>query len=184
MIEFEYLEQSYEARLWIDESIKFSMKTVGSNETTLKVPNKCDPPWETLRLVFEMRLPRNASNYVLLGLRYYPANDGKLVVRVDFSEYEGEILEDNISLQPDEVHIGIPKEYVPRILKAINEMVEEADLPCGKLIFDIGAHALAGSSPMSFYKATKIILKLMQKDPKAISTEELADFVYQQLRLP
>lgn len=79
------------------------------------------------------------------------------------SSDEGEILENTIAMQGEEVHLGIPKEYGEKILQVAAAYFREHNYGAGEIVFFMGAHGYYGSSQAVFGLATNILLNCLEK---------------------
>lgn len=123
-------------------------------------------------IIVEIQLPKNNSNYGLLGVKYQ-SNMEQAEVIIDVSEYEEEQYMDNIAIKPDIVHKGIPDDYVNGIIRNI-ENNKGTLLKCGKYEFCYGAHGEVGSSEKIFYILTNIVLELIfEQDIKKENVEKI-----------
>ncbi|RDY26203.1 hypothetical protein [Lachnotalea glycerini] len=111
-------------------------------------------------IAVELRLPKNVSNYAMLGL-VYENNDTLSNIEIEINDYEEIEYAENIALNPDYIHMGIPEDYVAGIEKSINKLSGEKIVNNGIYKFSVGAHGEVGSSIISFAITCNILLKLL-----------------------
>lgn len=181
MIILKNLGQYRKGKLWINELPIMDYDIIDKLELSLTIKNGMEV--KPCSLALELLLsPRQVSNYAFLGVDFTPNNENKLEITVRISCDEGEILEDNIASQSDEVHIGLPKEYGQAILRGAQKTLNEIpNFSGGTLNFNIGAHGLIGSSQLSFSKVAEIIIKLLIIDPNNSDENQLEDVILESL---
>lgn len=156
-------------KIWENESPICECKTI--NKITNRYSANIQKAEDKI-IVVEIQLPKNNSNYGLLGTKYRSNQDIADIV-VDVSEYETEQYIDNIAIKPDIVHKGIPNDYINGIIRNI-EKNKELLLKCGKYEFCYGAHGEVGSSEKIFYLLTGIVLELIsEQDINKESVEKI-----------
>jgi hypothetical protein len=111
-------------------------------------------------LAVELCLPKNCSNYAMLGV-IYTAKSQEANVRIGLSDYEAKEYLENIALKSDCVHEGIPEYYLGAIEKSIDNFYERKLLHNGLYEFSVGAHGEVGSSEMIFMVTANILLELI-----------------------
>lgn len=160
-------------RLWLNSYEAIHFDVIDSFEHTIK-PSKPIILNSNISIVVELLKHKNASNYALLGATFVPSDEGVLRVKGLVGKDKGEALLDNIAFSNDEVHVGIPLEYSQAILNTtLRHGYESNSLPTGKLFFNIGAHAAAGSSRASFANATRLIYRLLIEDIARLNSDDL-----------
>lgn len=181
MIILNNLGQYRKGRLWINDLPKMVYDHIDSLELSLTINKGLEV--KECSLALELLLsPRQVSNYAFLGVDFIPNNGNKLEISVSTSQDEGEILENTIASQSDEVHNGLPKEYGQAILRSVQKTLDEIDkFSGGTLNFNIGAHGLVGSSQLSFSKVAEIIIKLLTIDPNTADESQLEDIILKSL---
>lgn len=175
MITLKNLGRFRKGRIWTNEAPELEYETIEVLRETVDVTSL--KRWDEKNLIFELSLPRNSSNYALLGLKYIPDNEKVLKVEIKVGRSDDVLLENNIAQIVDEVHVGIPEEYARAILEYTKENSKEIDVPPGTLMFDVGAHGYVGSSQAIFLSVTKILLNIIDKDLKSISEDELSKII-------
>jgi hypothetical protein len=115
--------------------------------------------------IVQKALPRNNSNYALLGVEYYPKiNDDKIDVQIEASEKENIVYEESIETFV-KTHIGIFPEYAEAIRETVCSYLTKYELvPSGNLIFRIGAQSEGGSSRKLFSIMAEAVITLLSKD--------------------
>lgn len=152
---YEYVN-NIKLKIWVDElpiqecqNIKFIKKKYKADTSTLN----------NMQLTIELQIPRNVNSYGMLGVKYQNnLSDAKVIINV--SEYEEKLYRDNISIEPDIVHQGIPEEYVNGIINSVERNQNDL-LKSGTYKFNVGAHGEIGSSEHFFEVLSNILLKLL-----------------------
>ncbi|MFA9379376.1 MAG: hypothetical protein ACERKZ_21920 [Lachnotalea sp.] len=152
-------DNGIEIQIWEDEIPNQQTQLVNfiHKEYSGKIPilNK------NKKLAVEFLLPKNISNYAMLGLIYEANNILQTEIKIDISDYEEGEFENNIAMKPDYIHKGIPEDYVEGIEESIANINERNLLPKGSYEFCVGAHGEVGSSEMSFMLTCNILLNLL-----------------------
>lgn len=156
---FELSKNHKKCRVWLNDSPEMHFNVIEKIEETF-CPNVSYLE-EEKRIIIELSLPRNCSNYAMLGVLYIPNESGLLNVQVNISDFEDTVFIENIACSSEKVFFGIPKEFAPGILNFIRHNTSSLKLPSGKLVFEIGAYGLVGSSISIFSTITEILLKLL-----------------------
>ena len=116
-------------------------------------------------IAVEVRVDRDANNYGLLGVKYYKGKLGaKVIINICDDDMPDNLYEENISLRPDIVHRGIPKEYATGIEKSFDMSYKKGILKCGIYKFGPGAYGEIGSSENIFFRLTNILLRVLYAD--------------------
>ena len=110
-------------------------------------------------MVVELSIPKNISNYAMLGVKY--ENNEETKVQIDVYDYDTKEFADNLGIKPDYIQIGIPKDYVVGIYKGIENMIISGIFKKGKYRFFTGAHGEVGSSNSIFQDTCMVILNLL-----------------------
>jgi len=175
MINLDNLGGHQKGRLWINDFPEIKIKTIDTIQKTVEGVediSKCSKS-----VVLELLLPRNASNYALLGVTYTPLNSKKLDIVINVGTADDVVLKDNIAFTSDEVHIGIPAEYALTIIDSAVDTLKDLEFPSGILFFDVAAHGHVGSSKMIFSRVTKMLVKIISKNVLELSESELKELV-------
>lgn len=145
-------------KIWLDELPIQECELITIIESEYQAESQ---DLQNKQIVVELKIPRNISNYGMLGVKY--RNNATLAnVQIYVSKYDEEIYAENIAIKPDVVHKGIPKNYVNGIINSI-ELNNGMLLKNGYYEFHVGAHGEVGSSEKIFFILTNIILKLLSK---------------------
>jgi len=180
MIILDNLEKHRRGRVWTDEMPNISYDVIQQLHSFIEI--KSNSKIRATNLALELSLPRGASNYALVGFRYVPTKNKVVEIKVNVSSNTGEIINDTTASQIDQVHVGMPLEYANVVLNTARSVIQEInDYPSGILEFNLGAHALIGSSQVIFSKITSIIIKLLCKNPSIMSSEEIKNEIFQLL---
>ena len=165
--------------LWIDEhpNIEYNcikeLKEVISKDKWIK--------WDSVSYIIEVNLKqRHSSNYALLGISYKYEDTNRLVVKVKSSGDDGEVIENTLVSNSDEVHVGIPLEYSEEVMRSANTYLSSIDCSSGTITFDIGGHGYIGSSSAVFGIVTEILLKILSSNNKN-NIQEIEKIVFNQL---
>lgn len=123
------------------------------------------------QIAIEVSLPRNASNYALVGFEFIPGESRKVTdVSVHVASEQVTCPHDTIALTKKSVFSGISEEFAQSVLDSAIETINEiGGFSPGKLIFNIGAYSESGSSIMIFKLATKALIKISQLDIENMS---------------
>jgi hypothetical protein len=175
MIYLDNLGSQQKGRLWVNECPEMKSKIIDIMERSINGVGGISYGGKSI--VLELLLPRNASNYALLGATYTPSDSNELNVKINVGISDDEVLKDNLAFKSDEVHIGIPAEYASMILDSAVDTLKDFKISAGTLSFNTGAHGYTGSSKMIFSRVTKILVKLIFKDIIKLSEEELKELV-------
>lgn len=114
------------------------------------------------KVAIELQIPINISNYCMLGIRFKD-NTRNAEIIIHTSNYKEDIYHNNLGINPDIIHKGIPSEYVSGIVECFDKNNNLGLLEQGYYEFIIGAHAEVGSSNYIFNKTTNILLKVLQE---------------------
>ena len=128
------LEKSSKINLWVNEELEYNEiilevlhQEIKRNEVVL---------WKDITYIIELYAgQKHMSNYAMLGMKYIYKDTDKLEVKVCVSSEEGEILENTIAMQGEEVHLGIPKEYGEEILQAAAAYFRVHNYGTGEIVF-------------------------------------------------
>lgn len=165
--------------LWIDEQPNIEYKCIKELKEVI-VKNKWIK-WDSVSYMIEVNLKqRHSSNYALLGISYKYEDTNMLVVKVNSSREDGEIIENTLVSNSDEVHAGIPLEYSEEVMKCANTYLSSIDCSPGTITFDIGGHGYIGSSSAIFGIVTEILLKILSSNNKN-NIQEIEKIVFNQL---
>lgn len=152
MINLMNLSNYKKCRLWINELGNLPKEKEEKVSETVIPSNNKNHMINTI-MAIEIILPRNASNYGLIGFEYIPnkENQSNTSVRVCFNNKLNEFKSDSLAIPNDKVFFGISEEYSQSILDSAVETISEiGGLPSGEIIFNLGAHAECGSSRAVF----------------------------------
>ncbi|GFZ32151.1 hypothetical protein CSC2_26770 [Clostridium zeae] len=160
------LKNYKKCRLWVNERDELLVTKAESIENK-DIPSCAKKPIDIKQIALELSLPKNHSNYALIGFEYNPSNTNQSTTNIavfinnEQLYYQSETLSDS----HDKVLIGISEEYGQSILKSAVETLNDiGGFPSGEINFNVGAHAECGSSNAIFSQATRMILKLSQLD--------------------
>jgi len=101
--------------------------------------------------------------YGLIGGRFESDGKDRLTVEVNTSSNSERFLTDSLASKVDEVHVGLPDEYVAAVLRGISEARSELGaVISGKLVIECGAHGVMGSSEAIYERLAVVLVKLLQ----------------------
>ncbi|BCN32366.1 hypothetical protein [Anaeromicropila herbilytica] len=155
--EYNY-DNGIQIKIWDDEIPKQQLCVIKNISKRLDGNGICLEQNKTMAV--ELRLPRNISNYAMLGL-VYENNTISTNIEIEINDYEEIEYVENIALKTDYIHMGIPEDYVNGIEKSINKLNNEELISNGNYKFCVGAHGEVGSSTISFMIVCSILLKLL-----------------------
>lgn len=153
-------------KLWIND-VESSLGTTSENTITTFVPSVPTKSIGKIQIAIEISLPKNMSNYALIGFEYVPSeqNIDKTNITVCINKQSREFPNDTLAMKNDKVYFGISEEFGQSILDTVVETLNEmGGFSSGDIIFNIGSYSECGSSKSIFCKATKVILMLSQFD--------------------
>lgn len=153
-------------RLWVNELGELSC-TKAENVLEKTIPSSLTKSTGIAQIVFELSLPKNNSNYALVGFESRPNgnNQSTTKIAVLVSNKQLQHSKDTLAKPNDKVFIGISEEYGQSVLDSAVETIKEiGGFPSGEIAFNIGAYAECGSSKAIFAQATRVLLKLSQLD--------------------
>ena len=182
LIQMDNLGRLNKGRLWVNQ-LPFRIETqakvfAGSFESPHSISASA------FQLCLELKLmPRDANYYGLLGFEFTPTSSKTSFFEITYLERLGNFLNDNIlSFKLNEVHIGIPKEFVEPIAGALQEMNEKLELPVGKYSFITSAHGEVGSSGIVYRKIVSILFLLVSKNAITFDSETLKSIIANELK--
>lgn len=178
MIELEDLSNYKRGRIWINELPKIRYEVIEVMKKKFKATSFMH---EKKCIALEFTLPRNSSNYALLGVNYFPDESSFLNVEIMISSTGSVQYKENIAPLWDEVFCGITKEYGSAILDYICNNSDKLVFPPGKLVFDIGAHGVIGSSKYCFSLLAELILELITMDIQNVELEYIKNKILKKI---
>lgn len=183
MIKLNNIGMHRKGRLWVNE-IPNNTTFIGDTITTDEIKTSCKNSWARKSVVLELCLPRNNSNYALLGVEYYPiTNDGKIEVQIESSEKENIIYEDSMEMFV-KTHIGIFPEYAESIRETLYNYLNKYEcVPSGKLIIRVGAQSEGGSSRKLFSIMAEAVITLLSKDLTHIEKDDIQKLVKEAVKI-
>lgn len=146
-------------KIWIDE-FPFDPFKCKNLEDTIHVNKTISIP--DIRICLEYFLPRNISNYAMLGLEFKNTNDKNLKVFLyncmDGIDYKPSVQCTDKNCK----HKGFLLEYGHTVMEQTAQFFKSLNCGvCGELNFVIGGYCDIGSSIASFNLATNILLRLL-----------------------
>jgi hypothetical protein len=159
--------------IWINEDPNINYPVI--KRISNSYPASGNPLTNIKNLAIEVLIDkRDMSFYGLLGFEYKPIYKDKLVVDINLSRDKGVAYTGNISMQGDEVFLGLPQEYSEAISKVTTDLFSNrAETFPGRMSISVAAHSLVGSSEQVFSKLIKILWTLARNDKKEISADDV-----------
>ncbi|MBU3133908.1 hypothetical protein KPL40_15875 [Clostridium gasigenes] len=170
---FMNLKNFKKCRLWINDTTH-GIEIKLQNKVEKSIVANTTKSMDTIKVAIELALPKNASNYALIGFEYVPNKtvQNKTIVSVCLNNELRDYDNQTLAKIDDKVVMGICNEYGDSILESAIEYINSIGVfPPGEVIFNIGAHAECGSSRAIFEKATEIILMISQFDLENMTNE-------------
>jgi hypothetical protein len=160
-------ESGSKIRIWQDEFPPFDLRPIKTIEKEFHSTNE---NLEMSKLmVVELSLPKNVSNYAMLGVQYEICEKAKIEINV--FDYDTIEFTDNLGLKPDYIQLGLPEDYIEGIFRGIDNLVKLGSLKKGKYRFFIGAHGEVGSSINMFDYICRVLVELLYE--KEINKESV-----------
>ncbi|MHC1730416.1 MAG: hypothetical protein AB9888_00060 [Bacteroidales bacterium] len=126
-------------------------------------------------------LPREVSNYGLLGMEFFPIDGESVQYEIIYLEQGNEILIDNVALTTDRVYTGMPKEFAVAV-KEVMERFKGSEIPVGKYSFITSAYGIVGSSRAVFSKLASILLRLAANNPNSLSMDQMKAIIADEVK--
>lgn len=154
-------ENGVKLRIWQDEFQTFDLRPIKIIEKEFITPN--ENIGSSKLMAVEVCLPKNASNYAMLGVKYESCEESKIVIDVfDFDTME---FPESLGVKPDNIQLGLPEDYVDGIFKGFEKILNNGLLTKGRYRFFIGAHGEVGSSVNIFDYTCRVLMRLLiEKD--------------------
>ena len=158
-------------QLWIDEvpEIDRSFDKVSIREFEIESMNI----GIDRRVCIEISYNRHSTNYALLGAEYFPNNSNKLTVEIHYNDINRKRYENSNNIfNKGKKYCGLLYWYVSAIYESIDKIIAEGNGLIGKIVFDVAANCIVGSSDMVFGEATEMIMKLLNDSKNYKKTYE------------
>jgi hypothetical protein len=141
---------------------------------------------ERIQICCELALlPRDSSNYGLLGINYAPSIIGRQIeYYISYSPRLHGVLNDNLALKSDQVYKGITKAYAMAIAESMDALKDEFPIPAGTYLFDISAQAAIGSSRAVFSTLTCVLIRVLSLNPLVLSEDMVKQTIVDELNNP
>jgi len=164
------------ARIWLDDLPAWDCHTLEVIEQSSAVSKLRHS--KSKKCAVEIYTPIGAMAYYgALGAIFIPQDIGRVTVQVPISEDKGPLLDASLAGKTDEVHIGLPHEYVGNILDGFLNADTVQQLGAGTLRICCGAHGDIGSSPWLFGALSRILTKLLLLEDTSVSDESLIELI-------
>lgn len=177
MIELNKIGKNKRGRIWINEEPKAVFW--GKNVIKTEICTTCKKGLSEQSVALELCLPRNNSNYALLGVRYSPKeNTQKIIVSVESTDCKVEKYHDTIAMSIEDVYIGLLPEYAQAVFDSVCKYMEDVgDIPSGELVFNIASHGEIGSSRGLFSLMGRVVTELITKELDDKNESEIQEAV-------
>lgn len=160
------LNKYKKCRLWVNEIGE--LPYIEAKSTIEKyIPSSTKMSTGITQIAFELSLPKNNSNYALVGFECKPSDNNQNTTKLAVHICEEQLLysKDTLAMPSDKVFIGISEEYGQSVFdSAVETLNEIGGLQSGEITLNIGAHAECGSSKAIFAQTTRVLMKLSQLD--------------------
>ena len=153
-------DNNVKIKIWEDEFRTFDVKPIRVIEK--EFDSNIEQIVSRSLLVIELYLPRNISNYGLLGVKC-EGNEG-IKVEVDVFDFDTVEYIDNLGINSDYIHLGLPEDYVEGIFSGVEKLINLGLIRNGKYKFFIGAHGEVGSSINIFDYICRVLMKLFNEN--------------------
>ena len=152
-------------RLWINE-IGELIYTKAINVIERTIPSSGIKLTGIDQIAFELSLPKNNSNYALVGFEFRPDYNNQDTTKITLPVSSAQMRCSMIVLSKpnDRVFIGISEEYGQDVMDSAVKVLNDIGFPPGEIILNLGAYAECGSSKIIFAQTTRILLKLVKLD--------------------
>jgi hypothetical protein len=160
------------ARVWLDELPNWTYEVVQTVERHQEVINSGSV--ERQSAAVELFLPRGGRVlYGGLGAVFTPEDTHQLVAQVLVSIDDGKQYEETLAHRVDDVHIGLPQEYVEGVFEGVLQSDETQELDAGTLRFGCAVHGQVGSSRWIFQRLSRMVVKLLRMEQDDATEENL-----------
>lgn len=159
MYSFE-LSHHRRANVWLDEAPPADLPSA-SLVTRHVMPKRIVAAQRRIAGI-ELCIPHGPrASYALLGAELVEADLDGLEVAVSVNN-AGIPFQRSIALKPDDVNVGLLDEYASAVIAGISKVAESVGAPTKMALrFRWAAHAVVGSSPSAFEKASGLVLQLL-----------------------
>lgn len=153
-------EQIYkQIRIWIDEY------PCVNNNKEFEIGNQIITRREKLdnnrNVACEVCLPKNASNYALLGCTYNNIDYSFANIKVCYSKEHDKIYESALNSQYYDKYICMEEEYIEGINLGANIFNDKKIIAKGEYLFDLQVICEVGSSISIFSKTAQVLLEII-----------------------
>ena len=170
------LSRHRRANVWLDEPPPAGFTETSVLTRTVKPSSAADATRPVVGI--ELTVPGGArASYGLLGAELIPADVEGLEIRVSVSKV-GFPFRSSIAVHPDELLVGLPREYGDAVLDGASKIATTVGAPTNAALwFRWAAHGVVGSSPRIFEKISGVALRLLMlpTDPLAEDIEAMLD---------
>lgn len=150
-------ENGVKIRIWQDEFQTFDLRPIKIIEKEFTTAN--ENIGLSKLMAVEVCLPKNSSNYAMLGVKYEGCDESKILV--DVFDFDTEEFSGNLGVKPDNIQLGLPEDYVAGVFKGFEKILNSGLLRKGKYRVFIGAHGEVGSSVNIFDYTCRVLMRLL-----------------------
>jgi hypothetical protein len=170
------------ARVWIGDLPDATY--LSTNVTTHTITARSRSLVGKRLVAVELFVPLGArSMYGLIGGRFEPDDQDHLTVEVGTSSNSERLLTDSLASRVDEVHVGLPDEYVGAVLRGIDvARFKLGAITSGKLVIECGAHGMMGSCEAIYESLVVVLIELCNLASADISDSELIELFPREFR--
>lgn len=167
------------ARIWLDELPAYEYQAMdtmeqGKEVSAITTTNQA--------CAIELFHPVGARAYYgALGATFLAQGTDRFVVQVPISEDNGRLLDTSLAGKIDEVHIGLPREYVKGVLSGFVDDEMSQQLGAGTLRVCCAAHGSIGSSTLVFRALSRVLAHLFVQERTSLTDEYLVELIRREL---
>ena len=168
------------ARIWLDEVPDWMYQP---SEVITRSSDVSRSGRSAIReCAIELFVPTGAMAYYgALGATFTPQNKGVFTVRIPISKDGGKLLKTALAGKMDEVHIGLPEEYVEGILENFLRVDTVQQLGAGTLLVCEAAYGNIGSSVWFFGVLSRTLSKLFLLEDVSLPDEAFIELIRSEL---
>ena len=168
------------ARIWLDELPAYEYQAIDTSEQGREVSTTSNVISQACAI--ELVHPVGARAYYgALGATFLAQGTGRFVVQVPISADKGRLLDTSLAGKIDEVHIGLPREYVNGVLSGFMDDESIQQLGAGTLCVCCAAHGSVGSSIVVFRALSRVLAHLFVQEKASLSDEYLIELIRREL---
>jgi hypothetical protein len=166
------------AMVWLNEVPNVKYVPIETMKTSL--PATSSEIWDPKKISLEYYGLVDHSRYGFLGLDYEYQKTNTIEINVLVGKDKDSPFKSPILGKYGKGHIGIPKVYADAVFKVTMDILLKTCFPAGILTFGIGAHDELGSSQFMFSQITHILMKIVAKNLKNITEDNIKEIILAQ----